>query len=209
VGLENEDKVAAVDTLKDEVIATSPVGQAHQALVYVPDAFPAANISNHNSAMTTMTVAPEGLGTSNLQPLGLAGQSTDLMLVPPGAKKEEKTPTSVSLYEQGLVQVLQAAVTGLEPRKPYLIALSSEPSGNGFLEPLQEFMTNRAGAAIVNAIGPICQLVRAEEKTPRRYLVIVPGTPDNHGAPVQVQSEYSMLRMIRTQASSVLAQGNT
>jgi hypothetical protein len=64
-------------------------------------------------------------------------------------------------------------------------------------------------AAIVNAIGPICQLVRAEEKTPRRYLVIVPGTPDNHGAPVQVQSEYSMIRMIRTQASSVLAQGNT
>jgi len=136
VGLENEDKVAAVDTLKDEVIATSPVGQAHQALVYVPDAVPAANISN--SAMTTMTVAPEGLGTSNLQPLGLAGQSTDLMLVPPGAKKEEKTPTSVSLYDQGLVQVLQAAVTGLEPGKPYLIALSSEPSGNGFLEPLRD-----------------------------------------------------------------------
>jgi hypothetical protein len=64
-------------------------------------------------------------------------------------------------------------------------------------------------AAIVNAIGPICQLVRTEEKTPLRYLVIVPGTPDNHGAPVQVQSEYSMIRMIRTQASSVLAQGNT
>lgn len=189
MGLENEDKVAAVDTLKNEVIATSPVGQAHQALVYVPDAVPAANISNHNSAMTTMTVAPEGLGTSNLQPLGLAGQSTDLMLVPPGAKKEEKTPTSVSLYDRGLVQVLQAAVTGLEPGKPYLIALSSEPSGNGFLEPLQGFMTNRAGAAIVNAIGPICQLVRGEEKTPRRPLVIVPGTPDNHGAPVQVQSE--------------------
>jgi hypothetical protein len=129
VGLENEDKVAAVDTLKNEAIATSPVGQAPQALVYVPDAVPAANISNHNSAMTTMTVAPEGLGTSNLQPLGLAGQSTDLMLVPPGAKKEEKTPTSVSLYDQGLVQVLQAAVTRLEPGKPYLIALSSEPSG--------------------------------------------------------------------------------
>jgi hypothetical protein len=139
--------------------------------------------------MTTMTVALEGLGISNLQPLGLAGQSTDLMLVPPGAKKEEKTPTSVFLYDQGLVQVLQAAVTGLEPGKPYLIALSSEPSGNGFLEPLQGFVTNRAGAAIVNAIGPICQLVRAEEKTPRRYLVIAPGTPDNHGAPVQVQSE--------------------
>ena len=36
VGLENEDKLAAIDTLKNEVIATSPIGQAPQALVYVP-----------------------------------------------------------------------------------------------------------------------------------------------------------------------------
>jgi YVTN family beta-propeller protein len=188
VGLENEDKLAAIDTLKNEVIATSPVGQAPQALVYVPDAVPAPS-SEHNSAMTTMEVAPAGLGTNNLQPLGLAGQSTQLTLAPPGAKKEEKALTSVSLSDQGLVQVFQAAVTGLEPGKPYLIALSTEPSGNGVLEPLQGFMANPAGAAIVNAIGPIRQLVRGEEKTPRRYLVIVPGTPDNHGAPVQVQSE--------------------
>jgi hypothetical protein len=139
--------------------------------------------------MTTMEIAPEGLGTSNLQPLGLAGQSTQLTLAPPGAKKDEKAPTSVSLSDQGLVQVLQAAVTGLEPGKPYLIALSNEPSGNGLLEPLQGFMTNPAGAAIVNAIGPVRQLVRGEEKIPRRYLVIVPGTPDDHGAPVQAQSE--------------------
>src|SRR6202795_1356708 len=41
VGLENEDKVIAIDTLKNEVIATSPIGQAPQALVYVPDAVPA------------------------------------------------------------------------------------------------------------------------------------------------------------------------
>jgi len=41
--LENEDKVAAIDTLKNEVIATSPTGQAPQALVYVPDAVPAAS----------------------------------------------------------------------------------------------------------------------------------------------------------------------
>ncbi|MGC2076760.1 MAG: YncE family protein [Xanthobacteraceae bacterium] len=188
VGLENEDKVAAIDTLKNEEIATSPVGQAPQALVYVPAAIPAPN-GGHNAAMTTMEVAPEGLGTSNLQPLGLAGQSTQLTLAPPGAKKDEKAPTSVSLSDQGLVQVLQAAVTGLEPGKPYLMALSNEPSGSGLLEPVQGFMANPAGAAIVNAIGPIRQLVRGEEKTPRRYLVIVPGTPDNHGAPVQVQSE--------------------
>src|SRR6202045_3911211 len=41
VGLENEDKIAAVDTLANKVIAESPVGQAPQALVYVPNAIPA------------------------------------------------------------------------------------------------------------------------------------------------------------------------
>jgi len=177
VGLENEDKVAAIDTLKNEVIATSPVGQAPQALVYVPDAVPAASGAT-NSART-----------SNLQPLGVAGQSAQLWLAPSGAKKEEKAPTSVSLSDQGLVQVLEAAVTGLEPGKPYLLALATEPSGAGALQPLQGFMTNPAGAAIVNAIGPIRQVVRGEEKIPRRYLVILPGTPDNHGAAVQVQRE--------------------
>jgi hypothetical protein len=50
-------------------------------------------------------------------------------------------------------------------------------------------MTNPAGAAIVNTIGPIRQLVRGEGNIPQRYLVILPGTPDNHGVPVQVQRE--------------------
>jgi len=88
-----------------------------------------------------------------------------------------------------LVQVLEAAVTGLEPGKPYLLALAAEPSGTGVVEPLQSFMTNPAGAAVVNAIGPIRQLVRGEDKAPRRYLVILPGTPATHGAPVQVQRD--------------------
>ena len=103
--------------------------------------------------------------------------------------EQANAPTSVSLSDQGLVQVLEAAVTGLEPGKPYLLALASEPSGSGALQPLQGFMSNPAGAAIVNTVGPIRQLVRGEDKAPRRYLVILPGTPDNHGAPVQVQRE--------------------
>src|SRR6201984_3558672 len=188
VGLENEDKLAAIDTLKNEVIATSPIGQAPHALAYLPDPVPAAS-GALNSGMTRMMVVPEGLGTSNLQPLGVAGQSAQLWLASPEAKKEEKAPTSVSLSDQGLVQVLEAAVTGLEPGEPYLLALASEPSGSGTLEPLQGFMTNPAGAAIVNTIGPVRQLVRGEANNPRRYLVILAGTPDNHGAVVQVQKE--------------------
>jgi len=95
----------------------------------------------------------------------------------------------VSLSDQGLVQVLEASVTGLEPGKPYVLALSNEPAGGGALQPLQGFMTNPAGAAVVNTIGPIRQLVRGEYKVQPRYLVIAPGTVNNLGAPVQVQVE--------------------
>jgi hypothetical protein len=42
---------------------------------------------------------------------------------------EKKAPTRVLLSEQGPVQVLQAAVTGLDPKKPYVLALSTEPTG--------------------------------------------------------------------------------
>jgi hypothetical protein len=48
-------------------------------------------------------------------------------------------------------------------------------------------MTNPAGSAIVNAIGPIRQFVEAGGAGQRQYLVIVPGTVDQPGAPVQVQ----------------------
>jgi hypothetical protein len=126
--------------------------------------------------------------TENLQPLGIAGLSTQLWLALPG-QKAEKAPTSVSLSDQGLVQVLEASVTGLEPGKPYVLALANELSGAGVLQPLQGFMTNPAGAAIVNAIGPIRQIVRGENKSQRRYLVVAPGTADNLGAPVQVQMD--------------------
>jgi YVTN family beta-propeller protein len=170
VGLENEDRLAVVDTQTNQVIATSPTGQAAQAVVYVPNA------------------VPEGAGIDGLKPLGLAARSVQLSLKPLG-QKAAQAPTSVSLSDQGLVQVLQAAVTGLEPGKPYVLALASEPSGTGTLEPLQAFMTNPAGAAVVNAIGPIRQIVHAEENIQRRFLVIVAGTPANLGKPVQVQSE--------------------
>jgi DNA-binding beta-propeller fold protein YncE len=170
VGLENEDRIAAVDTLSNKVIATSPTGQAAQAVVYVPNA------------------VPEGPGTDGLKPLGLAAQSAQLALKAPG-QKADQAPTSVSLSDQGLVQVLQAAVTGLQPGRPYVLAFAKKPSGAGPLEPVQAFMTNPAGAAIVNAIGPIRQVVHGEEQIQRRYLVIAPGTPASLGEPVQIQAE--------------------
>jgi YVTN family beta-propeller protein len=171
VGLENEDRLAAIDTLTNKVIATVPIGQAAQAVNYVPNA------------------VPEGDGAQGLQPLGVAGRAAHLSLVRPHqGKATGKAPTSVSLFDQGLVQVLQASATGLEPGHPYVLALSREPDGRGVLEPLAAFTTNPAGSAIVNAIGPIRQVVRGEDNVQRRYLVIASGTADKHGAPVQVQA---------------------
>jgi hypothetical protein len=86
-----------------------------------------------------------------------------------------------------MTQVLQASVTGVEPKRPYVLALSDTPDGKGALEPLAAFTTNPAGAAIVNALGPIRQIVQRERRVQRRYLVVVPGTADEHGAPVQIQ----------------------
>ena len=55
VGMENGDAVMAIDTLENKVVATIPIGQAAQALLYVPDA------------------VATGDGTQNLEPLGTAG----------------------------------------------------------------------------------------------------------------------------------------
>jgi YVTN family beta-propeller protein len=170
VGLENADALAAIDTSTNKVLATIPIGQAPQAIVYVPNA------------------VPEGDGMQGLQPLGIAGEAVHLSLVSRAGDNADKAPTSVSLFDQGLVQVLQASVTGLEPKRPYILALANEPDGNGGLEPLSAFMTNPAGAAIVDSVGPIRQIVQGEEKAPRRYLVVASGTPDKPGMPVQVQA---------------------
>ncbi|GLK71807.1 YncE family protein [Ancylobacter dichloromethanicus] len=168
VGLENADALAAIDTLTNKVIATIPVGQAPQAVNYVPGA------------------VPEGDGTQNLQPLGLAGEAIHLSLSRDG-KATDTASTSVSLFDQGLIQILQASVTGLQPKTPYVLALASEPDGKGTLEPLSAFMTNPAGSAIVNATGPIRQIVRNGARAQRRYLVIAEGTATQHGAVVQRQ----------------------
>jgi hypothetical protein len=58
--------------------------------------------------------------------LSAAAGLAALQLVPPGAKQGGNAPTSVSLSDQGLVQMLEAAVTGLEPGRLYLLALAND-----------------------------------------------------------------------------------
>jgi YVTN family beta-propeller protein len=165
VGLENADELAAIDTATNTVVANVPIGQAPQALTYVPNA------------------VPDGPGTSALQPLGVAAQAVHLTL----DSQTAKAVTSVSLFEQGLVQVLQASVTGLEPKSPYVLGLATRPDGMGAVQPLAAFTTNPAGSAIVNTAGPIRQLVQSDTPDHRRYLVVTTGTPQAPGSVVQHQ----------------------
>jgi len=97
--------------------------------------------------------------------------------------------TSVTLFEQGLTQVLQASVTGLEPKKAYVLALAGNADGSGPLEGLSNFMTNPAGSAIVNAVGPIRQIVEAKHQDDRRYLVVASSVDGKPERVVQVQTD--------------------
>ena len=170
VGLENADALAVIDTATNKVVANISIGQAPQAIAYVPNA------------------APNPDDRQNLQSLGVAGQVAHLTLGARAEVKGEKPPTSVSLFDQGLIQILQASVTGLEPKQRYVLALADGIDGTGSVEPLAAFMTNPAGAAIVNATGPIRQIVQNSAPSGRRYLVIAPGEPTKFGKAVQVQN---------------------
>jgi YVTN family beta-propeller protein len=167
VGIENADAAAAIDTLENKVVATIPVGHAPQGVVYVPDA------------------VPQGDGLANLVSRDSIGQVVQLTL----AGSDGKPATRISLFDQGAVQVLQAAATGLEPKKPYVLALANNPEGQGPLDVLAPMMSSPAGTAIANAIGQIRQVVGPDAKEQRRYLVIAAGTPKDVGAPVQRQVE--------------------
>jgi YVTN family beta-propeller protein len=165
VGIENGNAMTAIDTIANKVVATIPIGQAAQAVVFVPNA------------------VRTGSGTANLQPLGVAGQSIRLSLGPPGGA----AVTHVALFDQGLTQILQAAVAGLDAKTPYVLALSGDAKGARPLEALASFTTNSAGAAIVNAVGPIRQVVQASAPVRKRYLVISRGTAAEIGSIVQIQ----------------------
>lgn len=170
VGLENADQLVAIDTEKQSVVASIPIGQAPQAVVYVPGA------------------VKSGDGRAHLVSLGKAGEVAHVMLGPPDHIHGAQTAkSSVSLFDQGLQQVFQAAVAGLAPKSSYFFALTAMRDGSGERDPIAAFTTNPAGAAIVNASGHIRQAAAGSEGRDRRYLTIFEGTIDAPGVPAQVQ----------------------
>ncbi len=161
VGLENQDAVAAIDTLTNTVIATIPVGQQPQALVFVPGA------------------VPTGDGTANLMPLGEAGQAAHLtMIAPEGSGRAAQATVSVNAL--GLVDLLQIAASGLQPQQTYRLWLvTSQTAPYGQKEELVSFKTNLAGAQIAQVIGPFRQVLTAKregtvEQAQPRFLLLTP-----------------------------------
>jgi YVTN family beta-propeller protein len=171
VALENGTGMAAIDTLTNKVIASNPSGQSSQALAYIPNA------------------VPQGDGLANLQPLGDSGLAAHLAMGPPGSSPEQAV-TTVAVNNQGLIDIVEASVTGLQPEQSYELAFVEHPTiPYGKIEPLEMFKTNQAGAAVVTTIGPIKQIVTATSETQRRYLAIVPTQSKDQRLPVQIQLE--------------------
>ena len=152
IGLENGDAVQAVDTAKNEIISTIPVGQLPQALVYVPDA--------------TM----DDTGTANLKPLSPTTTALHVELVPP-ATAHSAAHASVSINSLGLIDQLQIAATGLEPGKKYQLMLL----GDGDPQGLVVLNAGIGGAAIAQTLGPLKRIASTSTTAPALKLEVRSG----------------------------------
>lgn len=154
VALENQDAAAVIDTLTNKVIATIPIGQTSQALVYVPGA------------------VPDGAGTDNLAPLGTAANVSHLLLEAAGTGLPD-AQASVAVNSLGLLDLVQIAASGLAPKTQYQVYLAE--AGNppfGHLQSLAVLRTNPDGSGIVQAVGPLKVLASGESALARRFLIV-------------------------------------
>jgi YVTN family beta-propeller protein len=159
VGLENSDAVLAIDTLSNTIIATIPIGQTPQAVVYVPGA------------------VATGDGTANLAPLGVAGQALHIEMLPPAGAGTNARAT-VAVNSLGVIDLLQIAAAGLQPGQEYQLCLvDSLVKPDASPTALTRFTTNPSGAAVAQTIGPLRTVVGATDgvagqQAEPRYLVV-------------------------------------
>lgn len=155
--LENNTQAVAVDTLTNKVIGYIPIGQTSQALVYVP------------SAVTS------GDGTSNLMPIGTAGQAA-LLRLEAASTALPYAQASVAVNSLGLLDLIQMDPTGLTPGTKYELYLAEHNHAPyGSFVPLAAFTPNPDGGAIVQSIGPLKSLATgtdAAAATQRRFLIV-------------------------------------
>ena len=155
VGLENGDAVQAIDALTNRVIATIPVGQLPQALVYVPG-----------------TPVKAGDKT-NLKPVSASTDDLHIELIP--EVSDSPAHASISIDSLGLVDNLQIAATGLEPGKKYRLVLV----GKGEPLDLVKLSAGIGGVAIVQALGPLKRAVAETQTAPAMKLEL---RADDNGA---------------------------
>lgn len=163
VALENGEHAMAIDTVTNRVIASIPIGQTTQALVYVPNA------------------VPNGSGTENLMPLGTAG-NTAILHLEAGGSALPNAQASVAVNSLGLLDLVQVAAEGLTPKSQYQVYLTeSDHAPFGKLELLAVLKTNPDGAGIAQAIGPLKGLAHGGPDAsiaPAQRFLIVTGMND-------------------------------
>jgi YVTN family beta-propeller protein len=154
VALENGSAVVVIDALTNKVIASIPIGQTTQALVYVPNA------------------VPDGPGSEGLSPLGEAGKQAHLHLEA-GSTDLPKASASVAVNSLGLLDLIEIASAGLAPKSQYQVYLAeSSHAPFGKLEALAILKTNPDGAGIVQAIGPLKTLMLQSAAASQRFIVV-------------------------------------
>jgi len=161
VALENGEHCVAIDTVTNKVIANIPIGQTTQALVYVPNA------------------VPNGSGSENLMPLGVAANTARLHLEA-GGTALPNAQASVAVNSLGLLDLVQIAAKGLSPQAQYQVYLAeSNKSPFGKLESLAVLKTNPDGAGIVQAIGPLKALADKDTSPQSQRFLIVTDIKDS------------------------------
>ncbi len=128
VGLENGDAVDVIDTTTNDVVGHIPVGQAPQALVYVPHA------------------VAQGGGRANLAPLPSSLSTVNIALK---ASQGGGGRGFVVARNLGLVDMLETNVFGLKPDTVYRVFLEGRDA------PVAALKTNAKGMGAVAAIGPL------------------------------------------------------
>jgi YVTN family beta-propeller protein len=126
VGLENGDAVDVIDTASNKVIKRVPVGQAPQALVYLPRAVKGEK------------------GSSNLTPR-VNADSINVALKPTG----KQGTGFIVVRHLGLVDSIESFLFKLKPMTVYNVYVSGQAA------PIGAFKTNDKGMANGTAIGPL------------------------------------------------------
>jgi len=145
VGLENGDAVNVIDTSVNEVIANIPIGEAPQALVYVPNA------------------VKDGDGTAILSPRPDRDATVSLSLAATGGPAKGH----IVARNRGLVDILDIGLSGLNPDKEYELYM------HDLSTPVAMLQTDASGAASVTAVSPTRQIRSSVDTTEESVKAIV------------------------------------